>query len=154
MERIRRTREQMVEGRCRYSLQWRVSGRLKEQGELNNAQYMYWEKYVSMVYWLLRQHFIKQCFKTKVSVDVLRFLMWTGLKKSFKTLLFLHTALKTWIFALFFLFVVARSVLRLYALVASRNHAASLFLSLSRILDEQCKLISVEKFSSVQFQLF
>ena len=148
MERIRRTREQMVEGRCRYSLQWRVSGRLKEQGELNNAQY------VSMVYWLLRQHFIKQCFKTKVSVDVLRFLMCTGLKKSFKTLLFLHTALKTWIFALFFLFVVARSVLRLYALVASRNHAASLFLSLSRILDEQCKLISVKKFSSVQFQLF
>ena len=24
----------MVEGRCQYTLQWRVSGRLKEQGEL------------------------------------------------------------------------------------------------------------------------
>lgn len=34
----------MVEGRCQYSLQWRVSGRLKEQGELNNAQYIEWEK--------------------------------------------------------------------------------------------------------------
>lgn len=130
MERIRRTREQMVEGRCQYSLQWRVSGRLKEQGELNNAQYIEWEKILvdyCGLFGLLRQYFIKQCFKTEVSMDVFRFLMWTGFKKSFKTSLFLHIAVKTCIFTLLFLFVIGRSVLRLYALFASRNHRASLF---------------------------
>ena len=83
----------MVEGRCRYSLQWRVSGRFKEQDELNNAQYIEWEKILvdyCGLFGLLRQHFIKQCFKTEVSVDVLRFLMWTGLKKSFKTKKTMH----------------------------------------------------------------
>ena len=120
----------MVEGRCQYSLQWRVSGRLKEQGELNNAQYIECEKILEDycgLFGLLRQHFIKQCFKMEVSMDALRFLMWTGLKKSFKTSLFLHTAVKTWTFTLLFLFVIARSVLRLYALVASRHNTASLF---------------------------
>ena len=43
----------MVEGQCRYSLQWRVSGRLKEQGELNNVQYMYWEKILFHGFWFL-----------------------------------------------------------------------------------------------------
>ena len=48
-----------------------------------------------MVFGLLLQHFIKQCFKTEESVDVLRFSMWTGLKKSFKKSLFLRTPVKT-----------------------------------------------------------
>ena len=110
----------MVEGRCQYSLQWRVSGRLKERGELNNAQYIEWEKIL-----------VDYCGpfgpqnggiygrSSLFNVD--------RLKEKFQNIAFLTYAVKTCIFTLLFLFVIARSVLRLYALFASRNHRASLF---------------------------
>ena len=62
----------MVEGRCRYSLQWRVSGRLKEQGELNNAQHIEWEKYL----WTIVD-FLDYCVNTLLSSVSKRRYPWT-----------------------------------------------------------------------------